>query len=114
MRDENLYLINILEYVRHIKTFTSAGRSSFLTDRKTQEAVIRCFEVIGEATKRLSETTRDSYPEIPWRRMAGMRDVLIHQYEGVDLEEVWEVIEHMLPSLERDIVRILGQREIPL
>ena len=55
-----------------------------------QDALIRCLEVIGEATKRLSQDFRDRHPEVPWRAMAGMRDLLIHAYDRVDLEEVWE------------------------
>ena len=55
-----------------------------------QDAVVRCLEVIGEATKRLSQDFRDRHPEVPWRAMAGMRDLLIHAYDRVDLEEVWE------------------------
>ena len=55
-----------------------------------QDALVRCLEVIGEATKRLSQDFRDRHPEVPWRAMAGMRDLLIHAYDRVDLEEVWE------------------------
>ena len=90
MRDERLYLIQMLERAERIFEYTEPGQAEFLGDRKTQDAVLRSFEVMGEAAKRLPSLIRDQAPEIPWKRLAGFRDVLIHQYEGVDLEEVWK------------------------
>ncbi len=74
-----------------------------------QDAVIRNFEVIGEATKNLSEAIRAQRPDIPWRRIAGLRDVLIHDYMGVDPAEVWRVVGSHLPEL-RDAVQQLLSR----
>ena len=73
-----------------------------------QDALIRCLEVIGEATKRLNQTCRDRYPSLPWRGMAGMRDLLIHAYDRVDLEEVWEAY-CQFPSLRAAIAGILAK-----
>jgi uncharacterized protein with HEPN domain len=72
-----------------------------------QDAVIRQLEIIGEATKRLSENLRAAHPDIPWRRIAGMRDVLIHDYLGVDLNAVWEATQKDIPGLKTRIEMIL-------
>jgi uncharacterized protein with HEPN domain len=72
-----------------------------------QDAVIRNFEVIGEATKRLSQALRDENPEIPWRRMTGFRDVLIHDYLNLNLHLIWKTIEDDLPSLKPQIEAVL-------
>jgi len=72
-----------------------------------QDAVLRNFEVIGEAAKRLDEAYRATHPEIPWRSLAGLRDVLIHQYESVDLERVWAMVEGELPGLGAAIAALL-------
>jgi uncharacterized protein with HEPN domain len=72
-------------------------------DAKTQDAVIRNFEVIGEAVKRLSEDTRNRMPDVPWRQITGLRDILIHKYEGVNADEIWAIVERDLPSLKTRI-----------
>lgn len=100
MKDDKLYIIHIQESIERIFQYTAEGRNVFLADRKTQDAVIRNLEIIGEAAKRISDKTRGLAPAIQWKRIAGLRDVLIHQYEGVDLEKVWSVVEKELPSLK--------------
>ena len=107
MKDEALYLIQMLERVERIFEYTATGREGFLRDAKTQDAVLRSFEVMGEAAKRVSQPVRDRAPEIHWRRLAGFRDVLIHQYAGVDLEEVWKRIVEDLPPLDEALRRLL-------
>jgi len=72
-----------------------------------QDAVIRNFEIIGEATKNLSLDFRERHPEIPWRKMAGLRDVLIHNYMGVNARMVWNIVKNDLPVLKRDISKVL-------
>lgn len=78
-----------------------------MADELVQDAVLRNFEVIGEAAKRLDDAYRAAHPEIPWRSLAGLRDVLIHQYEGVDLERVWAIVEGDLPGLKRAVAALL-------
>jgi uncharacterized protein with HEPN domain len=92
-RDLRVYLAHILECIQKIERFTTEGRSRFFRDVMVQDAVLRNFEVIGEAAKRLDDAYRAAHPEIPWRALAGLRHVLIHQYEGVDLERVWAIVE---------------------
>jgi uncharacterized protein with HEPN domain len=85
-----------------ITSFEAFAETDYL-----QDALLRCFEVMGEATKRLSAGCRASHPEIPWRAMAGLRDVLIHAYDKVDLQEVWQAY-RQLPGLRQKIALILG------
>ena len=94
------YLLDILRAAQLIADFIgSMDKDAFDEDLKTQSAVIRQLEIIGEATKRLSDEIRDAHPDIPWRQMAGMRDVLIHAYDHVDIDQVWHVVQKDLPDV---------------
>lgn len=106
-KDPRVYLAHILECIGKIERFTVTGKTRFLADDMVQDAVLRNFEVISEAVKRLDETYRVAHPEISWRALAGLRDVLIHQYERVDLERVWTLVEKEVPQLKRVIVALL-------
>ena len=86
---------------------TADGKDAFLAEPLIQDAVIRNFEIIGEAVRRVPDTYRAANPSVPWRSLAAFRDVLIHQYEGVSLNEVWQVIEGELPGLKAAIRAIL-------
>lgn len=88
MNRDKRYLSDIYQCILLIEEYTSAGQETFMNTRLIQDGVIRNFEVIGEATKRLSEELRSNYPSVPWKQMAGFRDVLIHDYLGVDSNEV--------------------------
>ena len=106
-KDPRVYLAHVLEGIQKIEPFTADGKDRFLGDVLVQDAVLRNLEVIGEAAKRLDDAYRTVHPEIPWRALAGLRDVLIHQYEGVDLEKVWAIIERELPGLKEAIALLL-------
>lgn len=110
-KDPRVYLVHMLECIQKIERFTAAGREHFLAEELVQDAVLRNFEVIGEAAKRLDDAYRAAHPEIPWRALAGLRDVLIHQYEGVDLERVWAIVECELPVLKKAIATLLPPLE---
>lgn len=103
------YLRDILEAIAAIETYVVGGRDQFDAETMRQDAVIRRMEIIGEATKHLSSGFRARHDDIEWSMMAGMRDVLIHDYGRVNLDTVWGVIERRLPLLRRRIEAILAQ-----
>lgn len=108
MNADRPYLEHIREAIRWIATYTADGREAFMQNKMAQDAVLRNFEIIGEATKRLSHEMKARRPDIPWSDVAGLRDVLIHNYMGVKLNRVWRVIEDELPQLEDAINELLG------
>lgn len=108
MKDDQLYLIHIADCIRRIESYTAGGRDDFMQSEMAQDAVVRNFEIIGEAAKHVSETLRRGHPDVPWRRISGFRDVLIHDYVGVDLDEVWNIVERDLPELKAKLGRILS------
>ncbi len=110
-KDPRVYLAQILERLNRIKDYTVDGKQVFMNDIRTQDAVIRNFEVIGEAIKRIPEQYRSQHPTIPWRELAGFRDVLIHQYEGVSIKGVWQIIDNDLDMLRQRIMDILPPLE---
>ena len=104
------YIQDILEALGEVEEFTTGMQfEDFVEDKKTVNAVVRSLEVIGEATKRIPDSLREKYSEIPWKRMAGMRDKLIHEYFGIDLEIVWEVVNRELPPIKPLIQKVLEE-----
>jgi uncharacterized protein with HEPN domain len=99
-------LSDILRVLDRALGFPIANLQTLEETDYLQDAVVRCLEVIGEATKRVSQDFRDLHPEVPWRAMAGMRDLLIHAYDRVDLEEVWEAY-RQFPWLREQIVAMV-------
>lgn len=93
--------------------YIADGREAFMVDERTQDAVIRNIEIIGEASKQLSPEIKAKAPEEPWRRIGGMRDKLIHQYFGVKLDRVWETALTVLPPFRETVTRLLASLEEP-
>ena len=110
-KDPRVYLAHILERADRIATYVRDGHAAFVTDHKTQDAVIRNFEVIGEAAKRVPPEYRVAHPSIPWHLMAGFRDALIHGYEGVDIQRVWTTATQDLPAVRAAIAAMLPPLE---
>ena len=104
---DRTYLLHIRDAIEKIESYSSVGRLEFMAKSHWQDAIIRQLEIIGEASKHLSEELRTANPEIPWRRISGLRDVLIHNYMGVDLEAVWSVVENGIPALKQTVVSLL-------
>lgn len=106
MKDERTYLTHAIEAIDAITDYTADGQKVFFSDGKTQDAVIRNIEIIGQAVKGISDDTRALEPVVPWRQIAGMRDKLIHEYFGVDLVLVWDVVEQELPVLRPQLEKL--------
>ncbi len=102
------YMEDIIEAINSVIKFTEGMEyEEFIKDDKTTSAIIRKLEIIGEAVKRISEEVKISYPQIPWKDIAGMRDKLIHEYFGVDLKRVWKTAKEEIPELKPLFKRIL-------
>ncbi len=100
MSKDKLYLQDILDSARLIQSHIEGhALETFKADIKTQDAVIRRFEIIGEAARHLSPEAQQALPEVPWRLVRGMRNILIHDYDDVDLDEVWETSQHDLEGM---------------
>jgi uncharacterized protein with HEPN domain len=111
-RDYRLYIDDILEAIRKIEKYT-AGLTieDFLRDEKTVDAVIRNFEIIGEAVKHIPRDIRGKYPDIPWKVMAGMRNKLIHEYFGIRYDVVWDTIKKRFPDVRPLMEEVLRKMD---
>jgi uncharacterized protein with HEPN domain len=107
LKDDRVFLAHILDAIQRIESFTAPGHEQFASQTIIQDAVIRNLEVIGEVVKSLSEEMRSHHPDVPWKQIAGMRDVLIHNYFGVKLEAIWRVVVDHLPQLKAKVVQLL-------
>jgi uncharacterized protein with HEPN domain len=106
-RDITDFIQDILNSIKEIEEFTKGMTyEDFRGDNKTCNAVIRSLEVLGEATKRIPLALRNEYKEIPWKKMAGLRDVLIHEYMGVDIKTVWNVVTKRIPEIKPLIEKV--------
>lgn len=109
-RDPRLYLEDILSGIGRIEVYTVDGKAMFFEDEKTQDAVIRQISIIGEAASKLPASLRAAQPSVPWKKIVGMRNIVIHDYAETDLPTVWLVVERDLPSLGRAIRVILSEK----
>ena len=109
MKDDRVYLHHILDAIRRILEYTAEGQAAFFSRPMIQDAVVRNLEIIGEAVKNLTEPLKANRADIAWKRIAGMRDKMIHEYFGVNLQLVWEVVERDLPQLRVALESVLRQ-----
>jgi len=107
VKDDLAYIEHILDCIRKINEFSNGlSLNEFKTNEMVQDAIIRNIEIIGEASKKISKDTKQTYYKIPWKEIAGMRDKLIHDYLGVDVTVVWKTIHQDIPTLEKLISEI--------
>jgi uncharacterized protein with HEPN domain len=112
MQRELAYLLDIVTMANDAISFaTGMDKKAFSKDRKTQYAIIRCLEVIGEAAKRIPDDFRNAHPQVPWKQLAGMRDILIHSYDKVNVDIVWETVQKDLPDILNKLSPIIKPEE---
>jgi uncharacterized protein with HEPN domain len=111
-RDEALYLEDIIECGEKVLRFTEGMTfKEFVQDELHFDAVLRNLEIIGEAVKHIPESTKEKYPDVKWRKIAGFRDVVAHNYFGVSDEIVWDIVENMVPLLLEQTKKILEEHD---
>jgi uncharacterized protein with HEPN domain len=103
VKDDRLYLIHVRESIARIEEYTGEGREAFFADIRTQDAVLRNLQTLAESTQRLSVDLRAAHPDVDWRGISGLRNILVHDYLGINLVRVWEIVDHDLPLLKRQI-----------
>ena len=107
-KEPRVYLEDIYESIEKIEEYTAnASEEAFLSSTEQQDSVIRRLEIIGEAVKNLPDELRQKYPEIPWKQVAGMRDILIHEYTSVSIKRVWSAVKKDLPVLKKIVQTML-------
>ncbi len=109
MRDDRERLLHIREAIERIEKYASRGQEAFLEDELIQTWMVRHIQVIGEAAHALSALFRQQHPQIPWQDIIDMRHVLVHEYFGIDLDIVWQVVSADIPDLKHKTVAILGE-----
>ena len=110
MNDDVAYLIDIQNAIARIQSYTTGGPSEFHKNTLIQDGVLRNLETIGEAVKNLSAELRNESPHVPWKSIAGLRDILIHRYFDVNFNQVWGVVDKHLPPLSAAIKDLLVSR----
>jgi len=110
MKDDLVYLRHIRGCIRRIEEDVAEGRDVFMASHTVQDAVLRNLQTMAEATQRLSDAAKAIRPEIEWRAVAAFRNVLVHNYLGVDLERVWEIVQRDVPALKAAILAILESK----
>ena len=113
MKDDIPYLLHIRECIARFQRFTEEGKKAFFADTMIQDAVIRNLQVLAESTQRISESTKVSHPEVPWPEIAGFRNVVVHGYLGIDLNQIWHIVEQNLEELQGQVETILRSLDAP-
>lgn len=109
MRSDSERLLDIQEAIKNIHKYAKLGKNEFEKNELIQNWIVRHLQIIGEASSCLSEDFRNSHPEIPWPKIIGMRNILVHDYFGIDKAIVWATVENELPSLKTHIEKIINK-----
>ncbi len=103
MKDDKLFLLHIEECIKRIEEYTLQGRKEFLASTLLQDGVLRNLQTMAESTQRLSAELKSRNPQTDWRKIAGFRNVIVHDYLGLNIEEVWDVVQREIPELKSQI-----------
>jgi uncharacterized protein with HEPN domain len=103
VKHDRLYLIHIAECIERIERYTVSGHDVFHSDTMIQDAVLRNLHTLSESTQRLSDALKEQHPEVDWASIAAFRNVVVHDYLGIDLPRIWDIVERDLPALKRAI-----------
>jgi uncharacterized protein with HEPN domain len=104
VKDDKLYLIHIAECLERIESYIRiGGKTEFMASILIQDAVLRNLQTLAESTQRLSDSLKAAYPAVPWRQISGFRNILVHNYLGIDLEQVWLIVEQDLSHLQSEV-----------
>ena len=109
VRDDVVYLRHILECIRRIEENTDVGTDQFMASYTLQDAVLRNLQTMAESTQRLSESLKTQYPDVEWRRVSAFRNVLVHNYLGIDMDRIWDVVESDVPALKSAVTKMLNE-----
>jgi uncharacterized protein with HEPN domain len=109
MKDDSVYLRHVLDRISRIEENISTGKDKFMASHTLQDAVLRNLQTMAESTQRLSDELKESHPEIEWRYIAAFRNVLVHDYLGIDIEKIWDITQHEVPQLKRVILAMLDE-----
>jgi len=111
VKDDKLYLIHMSECINRVNKYTTGGRDEFLSLSLIQDAVVRNLQVMAESSKRISDERKNRHLEVDWQEISGFRNILVHDYLGVDLELVWNIVANELPGLEMAILIMLNEKD---
>jgi len=109
MRDDGERLLDIQEAIERIQKYAERGREAFERDELIQTWILHNLQILGEAARAISADFKQQHPEVSWQQIAGMRNILVHDYFGIDVSIVWEVVERDLPILKQQVLVMLGQ-----
>ena len=111
MKDDLLYVSHVLDCIRKIENYCERGEPSFRSSDLIQDGVLRNLQTLAESTQRISDAVKTLHPEVDWRSIAGFRNVLAHEYLGINLDHVWQVVSEQLPVLSSQMAAIRRELE---
>ena len=109
MRSDRERLLDVIEAIERIEKYTAQGREAFERDELVQTWVVHHLQIIGEACRAVSDESKRDHPDVPWPKIVGMRNILVHHYFGIDPEAVWQVVEKDLPELRQKLTALINR-----